>query len=128
MHAPGPYELGLLGARPANTIKEVTLKRTLATIAAAVGVLIWTAGMGAATQSGTAQANSAHTHTARPAPTPAHSQRWAEDSLPPELYLWQQVNSGDLQRWGRYDGHRNCWAAVADTTLVMCPDGYYTTT
>lgn len=108
------------------------MKRTLATIAAAAGVLLWTGALGAATHSSAdpVQANSAHRPIAHPQPTPrpAPAQRWTEDSLPPELYLWQQVNSGDLQRWGTYDGHRNCWAAVADTTLVMCPDGYYTTT
>lgn len=105
------------------------MKRTLATIAAAVGVLVWTGGMGVATHpaAATDQPNS-HTHAnAHPVPKPRPVQRWAEDSLPPELYLWQQVNSGDLQSWGTYDGHRNCWAAVADTTLIMCPDGYYTT-
>jgi hypothetical protein len=64
-------------------------------------------------------ANSTHKHADT-------SVRWEEDSLPPELYLWTQQNSGDLQRWGTYDGHRNCWAAVADTTLIMCPDGWYT--
>lgn len=106
------------------------MKRTLATVAAAVGMLVWTGGMGAATHANADQPNSTHIGSIahpHPAPRPAPTQQWAEDSLPPELYLWQQVNSGDLQRWGTYDGHRNCWAAVADTTLVMCPDGYYAT-
>lgn len=107
------------------------MKRTLATLAAAAGVLLWTGVMGAATHTVAEPAQNsalrpiAHPH---PAPMPVPGQRWTEDSLPPELYLWQRVNSGDLQRWGTYDGHRNCWAAVADTTLVMCPDGWYTTT
>lgn len=53
-------------------------------------------------------------------------QEWQEDSLPNDLYAWigQDGQSGDLQNWGEYDGHEGCWAAVADTTLIMCPDGF----
>jgi len=69
---------------------------------------------------------------------PASQVRWEEDSLPPTLYLWTDVHGGDLvgprraDRWAneaqRHDRqHRGCWASVADTTLVMCPDGFYTT-
>lgn len=51
---------------------------------------------------------------------------WQEDSLPDALYAWlgQDGTSAELQHWGEYDGHQGCWAAVADTTLIMCPDGY----
>jgi hypothetical protein len=28
--------------------------------------------------------------------------------------------------WGNVDGHRGCWAIVADTSYVACPDGYTT--
>lgn len=28
--------------------------------------------------------------------------------------------------WGTVDGHRQCWAYVADTSYVACPDGYTT--
>jgi hypothetical protein len=69
--------------------------------------------------------------------------RWAEDSLPPELYLWLggPDNGGNLVRPRRADRwanayypndrhHRGCWAAVSlprhpgnGTTLIMCPDG-----
>ena len=53
-------------------------------------------------------------------------EEWQEDSLPDALYAWlgQDGTSADLQHWGEYDGHQGCWAAVADTTLVMCPDGF----
>lgn len=72
--------------------------------------------------------------SAVPAGEPVATQRWQEDSLPPELYLWTDVNRGDLVGPGRanwlaaaaYQGdpwHVGCWASVADTTLVMCPDG-----
>lgn len=60
--------------------------------------------------------------------------RWAEDSLPPQLYLWATTYHGSLvaprraDRWANAyrtgdRRHAGCWAAVADTTLIMCPDG-----
>jgi hypothetical protein len=56
---------------------------------------------------------------------------WQEDSLPNALYEWvgEDGQSGDLQNWSDRDveGHAGCWAAVADTTLIMCPDGFTTT-
>lgn len=54
---------------------------------------------------------------------------WQEDSLPNALYEWvgEDGQASDLQKWGEYDGHLGCWAAVADTTLVMCPDGFVET-
>jgi hypothetical protein len=125
VHAPGPYELGPLGTRPANSIKEVTLRRTLATIAASVGVLIWTGALGAATHvsADPTQTNSAHTALAplRPHQLPYN---WEEDNLPPELYLWADCNAGpcDLHRErGKVDGYVGCWTALNETSLTMCP-------
>lgn len=103
------------------------MKRTLATIAAAAGVLIWTGGMGVATQTAQAQPNSAHAHAngdvqglgARELPY-----NWEEDALPVELYLWAGCNDGpcDFQREsGLFEGHRGCWTALADTSATFCP-------
>lgn len=104
------------------------MKRALATVAAAAGVLIWTGGMGAATHTATAQANSAHPHAhAHAAPTVKPAERpynWAEDNLPVELYLWAGCNDGpcDYQREpGLFEGRRGCWTAFADTAATFCP-------
>jgi len=66
--------------------------------------------------------------------TPA---KWAEDSLPPELYLWADggrlYGPGRANRWANaYQvgdrHHTGCWAAVGrtldGTTLIQCPDGF----
>lgn len=29
--------------------------------------------------------------------------------------------------WGEYDGHRDCWALVGDTSYITCRDGFETT-
>ncbi|MFJ3974865.1 hypothetical protein [Streptomyces sp. NPDC090021] len=29
--------------------------------------------------------------------------------------------------WGEYDGHRDCWALIGDTSYITCRDGYKTT-
>lgn len=105
------------------------MKRTLATVAAAVGVLIWTGGMGVATQPAQAQANSAHTHTTSHARPPLRPHQlpynWEEDNLPPELYLWADCNAAgpcDLHRErGKIDGRVGCWTAVNETSMTMCP-------
>lgn len=100
------------------------MRRTLATIAAAVGVLIWTGGMGAATHATADQPNSAHSHTARPLGPRELPYNWEEDNLPVELYLWAGCNDGpcDLQRErGLFEGHRGCWTARADTAATFCP-------
>ncbi len=57
-------------------------------------------------------------------PIPNH---WEEDSLPQAMYDWVKRYNADLKPWHTYDGHQGCWAAVADTTLIMCPDGFMTT-
>ena len=62
-------------------------------------------------------------------PSASSAQSWQEDSLPDPLYRWVKRYGADLQNWSRrtIEGHTGCWAAVADTTLVMCPDGFSTT-
>jgi|SRR5262245_25137816 len=45
-----------------------------------------------------------------------------EDSLPPLLTEW----GGDIRNLGEVDGHPGCWASVADTTVMLCEDGWAT--
>jgi hypothetical protein len=68
------------------------------------------------------------TNLAPETPAPVVTQ-WEEDSLPDEMYRYVDAHGADLQNWSDrdVDGHVGCWAAVADTTLVMCPDGFTTT-
>lgn len=94
------------------------MKRTW--VSAVVGVTL----VGAAI-AGTTSANAVTHH-------PVHKVKvWRSDQLPTDLYLWADCNDGPchpLQHVRRYDGHRDCWLAVGDTSLVMCTDGYRTTT
>jgi len=76
------------------------------------------------------------TPTAKPVAVPTHHRKirtkpaphvWNRNQLPILLHLWANKYHGYIAYWGRYDGHAACWAAVADTSLIMCPDGYRTT-
>lgn len=99
------------------------MKRTLATIAAAVGVLVWTGGMGAATHPAAATDQPKHEHARPLAPTEL-PYNWEEDGLPVELYLWAGCHVGpcDYQREkGLFEGHRGCWTAFNDTAATFCP-------
>lgn len=58
-------------------------------------------------------------------PTPGAT-RWAEDCLPMRLQRYTDHHGADLTPIGTIHGHPHCWAAIADTTLVMCPDGFTT--
>jgi hypothetical protein len=69
------------------------------------------------------------TTTVTQAPAQDQPQRWSEDSLPPQLYLWAGCNAStqcDLRHVGTVDGHHDCWSAINETTLTMCPDDYIT--
>lgn len=99
------------------------MKRTLATVSAAVGLLVWTGGMGLATHApaATAQPNPAHVRPLAPTELPYN---WEEDALPVELYLWAGCNDGpcEYQREkGLFEGHRGCWTAFNDTSATYCP-------
>lgn len=105
------------------------MKKTLVILSTAAALVGWVSTQ-SVTSSSAAQAQS-HSVSANSAPR-VPQVRWAEDSLPPELYLWVQVNDGELvgprraDRWARAatgSTHRGCYAATGDTMLIMCPDG-----
>jgi hypothetical protein len=37
------------------------------------------------------------------------------------------LSGASPQFWGTYDGHKGCWAAVADTSVIVCADGFVET-
>jgi hypothetical protein len=118
---------------PWLTVRKSTFLRTLglslATYGAAAIVLLLA--MYGANQATADQSWHGATGEAGSAVPTQDVAEWQEDSLPQALYDWVEANPGtDLQDWSGepYDGHEGCWAAVADTTLVMCPDGFTTTT
>ena len=45
-----------------------------------------------------------------------------------KLILMILIATGSVANWHTYDGHRNCYALLGDTTIVLCADGYVTTT
>lgn len=61
---------------------------------------------------------------------------WVNGTVPPELHLWATVHEGRVfrgvkaDRWARESDprgkvRRGCAVATGDTSLIMCPDGYY---
>lgn len=70
----------------------------------------------------------------KPDPVPETTEiiTWHEDTLPDAMYQWVDLYGADLVPVDQWidpadNVHFDCWHAVADTTLTMCPDGYVTT-
>jgi len=43
------------------------------------------------------------------------------------LVLAWHLHAPGVANWGTVDGHRHCMAIIADTSVVVCADGYVTT-
>lgn len=100
------------------------MKRTLATVAAAVGVLVWTGALGVATHSSADSVPTNSTHARPPLRPHQLPYNWEEDNLPPELYLWADCNAGPCglhRERGKVDGYVGCWTAYNETSMTMCP-------
>ena len=100
-------------------------------LAALVAAFVWQANTGESRTAGEQGAVSVTvTSTVTSAVTEAAPvTNWEEDGLPDEMYRWSDAHPGaDMGRvpegHGAARGHVGCWWVVADTTLVMCPDGY----
>lgn len=106
------------------------MKRTLATLAAAAGMLVWTGALGVATHS-VAEPSQSNSHTvayphSHPRPAVGYTPNWEEDEVPVELYLWARCNVKMpcyVHRVkGKIDNYVGCWEARApETTLYGCP-------
>lgn len=103
------------------------MKRTIATLAAVAGMVVWTGDVGVSTHAGADQSHTRHNATAnsRPLAPTELPYNWEEDDLPVELYLWADCNANpscNVHRVrGRFEGRRGCWRAVNDTTMTACP-------
>jgi hypothetical protein len=114
-----PSWTGIKNVRPLATKKG----RVICGVAAVVVIF------GSGHDSGVAdQAKKQPTPTvATPAPTMYVDKEWSEDAWPTDLLLWAGCNSAprcDIRTVGTIEGHKHCVAAINETTLIMCPDGF----